>query len=222
MKELTLEEFLANLRAENEMARQVVKVPHSEMLESYYKIYENLVTQNNFEMPSESTKSKIDSLINWVLGIDTKNVRANKGFLFAGNTGIGKTIMMKSLRELLKFYRISYKTGNEVKMLAPVIISAKEIVRAFNENGSDTITYYSRVPSICIDDIGAEGIAMSYGNKCNIVEDIIDARTAANLLTFGTTNIAKLSDYYDDRTISRMAGCFNIFSFTDKIDHRKK
>jgi len=76
---------------------------------------------------------------------------------------------------------------------------------------------------IILDDIGKEDeFSRSYGNKVNVIEEIINIREENEMLTFGTTNIERMTDIYDDRTVSRMNKLFTPFSINHETDFRKQ
>jgi len=68
---------------------------------------------------------------------------------------------------------------------------------------------------MCIDDLGTEDIKNHYGNKKNVIGDLIElkyAKKTTGIYLHGTTNLTaeQLKDFYGSRVTSRMREIFNL------------
>lgn len=144
------------------------------------------------------------------LGIDV-----NKGLLLSGPIGCGKTSLMK----LLKFM-VPHRRPYEV-------IPCRNIVFGFNHVGYKVIGDYGNSLSFCFDDLGVEPEGTYFGNKCNVMGEILLSRYELfvnhGLITHSTTNLnaQELEERYGSRVRSRMRELFNLVGF-DSISKDKR
>jgi DNA replication protein DnaC len=150
----------------------------------------------------------------------------HKGILLAGNFGVGKTWLMKL------FSRNQRQVYN--------IVNAKDIANEFETEGQEGMDYYVKkhknaindascffqpYSGLCIDDLGTEDIKIHYGNKKNVIGDILEQRYAAgNCGEFlhATTNLTaeQMKDFYGGRIVSRLRETFNLIELNGE-DKRK-
>lgn len=169
-------------------------------------------------------KSEIEALVDWAYMFGDTDLDYTKGILFKGGTGGGKTFLMKAFARFLMIDNMRFKSNSTEYPLRLEMVNARVIAGEYQsgDSGYDIIRKYATIPCLFIDDIGAEAFeSVAFGNRLNVVSEILDRREENNLLTFGTTNIDKLSSQYDDRMISRMNNLFNVKSFTHNTDFRK-
>lgn len=155
-------------------------------------------------------------------GMVHMNWRLNKGLLICGSVGSGKT-------KLMDVFAINKRQNYEV-------VSAMELGNLFarksDEGGFDIIKQFSEVHrpllpkhednlwqeklGLCIDDIGTEEDRVNYGNKSNVIAEIIAGRYANKMLgremTHITTNLGPkgIEARYGSRIWSRMQEMFNV------------
>jgi DNA replication protein DnaC len=130
----------------------------------------------------------------------------NKGLLFVGGVGSGKTALMKLLSEY----------GTKVGLVLNILhFEAKSVINLFN--------YYTEGVSICLDDIGSEpDFTLEFGNKFNIVERVVyryyENAFQEGYYFCGTTNLTKnqLKERYSERVIDRLREMVNIVPFTNQ------
>jgi DNA replication protein DnaC len=127
----------------------------------------------------------------------------NKGLLFIGGVGSGKTALMNMLRGY----------GSKVGLIMNVLDFELE----------QDLNYFTIDLNLCIDDIGSENpINQNYGNKYNIVESVIQRfyqRAFQNGYYFcGTSNLttAQLNKTYSERVVDRMKEMVNIIPINNK------
>ncbi|MDP4092828.1 MAG: ATP-binding protein [Bacillota bacterium] len=138
-----------------------------------------------------------------------------RNLFFCGPTGTGKTFMINCIaNELLnKGVTVLYQTATS---LFDVINNHR--VKSYKEEGYDDseYDYISKVELLIIDDLGTESPS---GARYAELLNILDNRQANNLSrpckTIISTNInmKKLYEYYDERVVSRIVGCFDIYRF---------
>jgi predicted ATPase len=148
--------------------------------------------------------------ISLAAGIGVVNPRLEKGIILAGNYGTGKTWLMSLFR----------KNNRQVYHVE----QAKDIAFAYQKNGDEAIerhrnkivnpfndptVFYQKNSGLCMEDIGAEDVKNNFGNKTNVIGDILEARYVNDLLGVwfhGTTNMttAQFGDFYGGRVTSRL------------------
>lgn len=150
----------------------------------------------------------------------------NKGICLQGHVGAGKSKLM----ELFKF--------NQKQSF--IVRSARKVAYEFQEDGSAAILKYSEpIPTlsfktdafgqphfgVCFDDIGTETEQQHYGNKSNVIMDIILNRYdhhALKGMTHVTTNLtpSQIEEMYDKRVRSRFREMFNQIPMPHGPDRR--
>jgi len=143
-------------------------------------------------------------------GLGVVNPSLEKGIILAGNYGTGKSWLMSLFR----------KNNRQVYHVE----QAKDIAFAYQKNGDEAIerhrnkitnpfndptVFYQKNAGLCLEDIGAEDVKNNFGNKTNVIGDILEARYVNDLLGVwfhGTTNMttAQFGDFYGGRVTSRL------------------
>jgi DNA replication protein DnaC len=169
--------------------------------------------KSSFENNSNIDK-EIDFLLKWTSGDDHEGVNKNKGFIFKGETGKGKSFLFNIWIQFLKTVEIKYSKDGENIRINPNLVNVKRISGEYKDpktGGYNVILKYSKMSCLILDDIGTEDEkSKQYGNGVNIIEEIINLREEKGLLTFGTTNVNEMKKLYDDRTFSRMKRLFDV------------
>lgn len=149
----------------------------------------------------------------------------HKGLLLTGPVGCGKTSIVRILSNFsLPDHR-------------PFLKSSQDISLEFTDLGNDVILKYSkrafnpyrRMPHVhCFDDLGFEPIVNYWGNKINLMGQILFTRYnlmhSHGMITHAITrlNAAELGAIYGDHLRSRMREMFNLIAFQpDSRDKRR-
>lgn len=151
--------------------------------------------------------------------LGVKNPSLDKGLYLGGNFGVGKTCLMKLFqRNQRQVYQI---------------VNAKAIADLFGREGepsmvqytecpklpvNDAQNFYQQIMGLCIDDLGTEEIKNHFGNKKNVVGDLIELRYSkgnTGILLHITTNLTgkQLEEFYGGRVASRLRQVVNIIDF---------
>ena len=150
--------------------------------------------------------------------------RLHKGLLLMGGVGTGKTTLLKLFCRNPRqcFDVISARTAADMYER-----DGDKAIEIFsdtrNEFGQDIRFFYHTVITQCFDDLGTEKIPiMHYGNKTNVMENILLNRYDKGVITHVTTNLLPedLEDKYGTRVRSRVKEMFNLIRVTG--DDRRK
>lgn len=125
-----------------------------------------------------------------------------KGLALFGESGIGKTTMMRFFNMAVEARYVEGQTFDKV--------SVKDIIAFFKREEYKVYDEYmlsgNHGKNICIDDLGRDkGMRMQYGDKINIVGDIIESRYDSfidhGLITHFTSNYddTELQKLYDEK-----------------------
>lgn len=158
------------------------------------------------------------------LGVE--NPSFDKGILLGGNVGVGKTTLMR----LFQRNRRQVYTIQNAKAIADLFeAKGEESMGQFIESPklpvNDVENFYHTNMGLCIDDLGTETLKNHYGNKKNVIGDVIELRydkgNAGTLLHL-TTNLTgdQVLGFYGQRVSSRIRQCLNVVDFLGQ-DRRK-
>lgn len=156
------------------------------------------------------------------LNMGIPNPSLEKGILLAGNFGVGKTWLMrlfaKNQRQVY-FIRTAKQIANDFETHGDE--SLEQYIKPFENASNDSAMFYQKYSGLCIDDMGTEDIKSHYGNRKNVIGDLIELRYPKGLmgvLFHATTNLTseQLSNYYGGRVISRLREQVNLIELTGK------
>lgn len=154
------------------------------------------------------------------------NPRLEKGLLLAGNFGVGKTWLMKLFA---KNKRQVYHLHNAKQVADAFEADGEEAVRSFvykiKNAVNDGARFYQPYTGLCLDDIGTEDVKVNYGNRKNVIGDLIEKRYAlgnCGIFLHATTNLTadQMKEFYGGRVTSRMREVFNLIALPGQ-DRRK-
>lgn len=140
----------------------------------------------------------------------------DKGILLNGPIGSGKT----SLMNLIKYFM----PPNRGYMVKP----ARQVAFEFDTYGFEIIQRHSQYKTIyCFDDLGVEQTVQHYGNKCNVMAEVLLSRydlfVGTGIQTHATTNLnaKELENLYGNRVRSRMKKMFNLIAFDAEVRDKR-
>lgn len=203
--------------------------PRLESIERGYNFFCDVANQmlkvKKKTFDASKVKNVIKMALDWLYMMNRYSSDYHKGLLIKGHTGRGKTFLFRILAFIvLHEKRSAQEKGFRVRIESFNIVNVKQISGEYQnpDTGGDRIIQkYGELRGLVLDDIGKEPEFSSYyGNKINVVEEIIDLREKKGLITHGTTNLELMGDVYDDRTVSRMNALFNVIPLNHEVDYR--
>lgn len=137
------------------------------------KFIEQFLVQGNKRLDpkpyviDDENKSVINTLADYFTGATVPNLDPTKGILLIGNPGGGKTIMMKTMRDVMLHSDHTFGWT-----------TCRQIAQSFGVSGfKDIIKWGSGCKwHTMFDDLGAEGDMTYFGTKANVMADIIQDR----------------------------------------------
>lgn len=192
--------------------------------------YDWVIDENNsdsFDLMCNYFIGDEDGFLGLAKKMEIENADIKKGILFCGNFGTGKTDLM---RLFTKNNRQTYYLRTTKKIAADFSNSddkkiPAEYLEPFKNAINDASSMFQLISGLCIDEIGAEQVKNNYGNKSNVIGDLIEERYHSGytgLLLHGTTNLSadELKEFYGERVTSRMRQIFNFIELPG-TDRRK-
>lgn len=150
--------------------------------------------------------------------------KLNKGLLLMGGVGRGKTLLMNLMarNKRQSFVVVSCRTvGDTYAKDGPDALEFYSSIR--REAYGDPRVYYQRDIGYCFDDLGTEEVKNNYGNKVNVMADILlnryDKKFEMPLCqTHLTTNLSadEIEQHYGTRVRSRLREMFNVITLPGK------
>lgn len=155
---------------------------------------------------------------------DRLEIKFKKGILLAGPVGCGKTSILQVINRM---------SGREGLF---IVKSCRDVAYEYMKGGEEAIQKYGRKSfdynndpkSYCFDDLGVENSVKFYGNECNVMTDILltryDMFVSKEMKTLITTNLTsdEIEDVYGSRVRSRLREMFNLFSFDENAEDKRK
>lgn len=217
----SFEKYLQDIRQNTGIRRLPISPNYGATMQgavnTFVRVADAMLEWKGIRYDYESMRPYVIQLLAWAL-LDEDNYVPTRGFLYKGPTGKGKTFLMQVFANWLKAFKCSYLSNGKEMPMNLEIVSARRIAAEYTDErdgGAQVIQRYSEMPLLCIDDIAAEGREQNnFGNRLNVVNEILDRRYEKNLITFATTNLDRLTkeDGFDDRMRRRIMALFNIVS----------
>ena len=184
----------------------------------------------------EENKLQVSQFVAYITGnIDVMqelNIDPRKGVLIMGNPGSGKSMLFRIAKECLKNeeYKKYFKHFN--------MYNTEHTGKMYMKEGDQGIEKFTKLHIagasgemhnvICFDDLGAEEIKNNYGNKKEVMVDIIleryDHLITHGLVTHFTTNLTmgEIEERYSTRIRSRLTQMCNIITLGGSSDYKDR
>lgn len=201
-------------------AETLIKFCHRFYVERFGK--EFIVDENN-----RSLFIKLSHYFSGNTDFNVGDYSLDKGIMIMGNVGVGKTELMKFFQ---KNKKSCYKVISCINVADDYLIynEDNELEKIYSTPNkmavNDFSVFYQKYTGNCFDDLGTEEVKNSFGNKKNVMADVIMA--IYNKKDFSrfhiTTNLSaeEIESMYGSRVKSRLREMFNVFSLQGK-DRRK-
>jgi DNA replication protein DnaC len=161
-------------------------------------------------------------LIKYIHGDESFKGELNKAIYLCGVTGSGKSKTIDMMNRYIGIDKVVYFKNGKNLPFSFAIVNSREISEAFSKSGHDGLSRFKLIGNLCIDDLGAEPKTANYfGNKLDVLSELIEYRYSNNLLTHYTSNLHEddIEGRYNSRVSSRIVGTCNIIEFED-VDYR--
>jgi len=150
----------------------------------------------------------------------------NKGIFLVGGVGVGKTVFMMILRQLLPLKdRYAVKPCQQIAL--EYIDQGTNVLMRYGRNYVDNVDINTINRAYCFDDLGAEEATKHYGNDANVMAQIIQMRynlfQNRKVLTHFTSNLIsdQIDVHYGTRVRSRLREMCNWIEFSDKSSDKR-
>lgn len=154
------------------------------------------------------------------------SIDLKKGIFLVGGVGVGKTVFMLIIRQLLSMKeRFVVKPCQQIAL--EYIDQGTNILMRYGRNYVDHVDINTINRAYCFDDLGAEEATKHYGNDANVMAQIIQMRynifQSRKVLTHFTSNLTadQIDVYYGARVKSRLREMCNWIEFTSSSNDKR-
>lgn len=181
------------------------------------------IEQGNDAAEYEETTTNelaVQQIAAWLSRNSEHGIDPHKSLLVIGNTGSGKTLLLKAASRFIT---------NVWGVASFGVVSCRSLARSFAVDGySGDVDKWLDAPHICLDDLGAENPEqVRYGQRTNLMAEIIEHRydrlmRGQKAWTHFTTNlgVSRLKEYYGSRVMSRLEHMCNVVPCGTSSDAR--
>lgn len=165
----------------------------------------------------DSNRNLLQALYNWVWKTPESVLDPNKGLFIWGPIGVGKSLIMKGLRNYEGKIN-QFGQGFSSHGMGFNLVSAAELALQYANNGLAGIEKYitpHRMTHLAIDEVGREPrISKHFGTDLNVIQLILQLRYEhwREIKTHLTTNLDPDKDFhiYGDFVVDRVKEMFNV------------
>lgn len=154
------------------------------------------------------------------------SIDLKKGIFLVGGVGVGKTVFMMIIRQLLSMKeRFVVKPCQQIAL--EYIDKGTSVLMRYGRNYVDHVDINTINRAYCFDDLGAEEATKHYGNDANVMAQIIQMRynifQGRRILTHFTSNLTadQIDVYYGARVKSRLREMCNWIEFTSSSNDKR-
>lgn len=150
-------------------------------------VKDNFYQSNGNIVLSDDDKSNLRVIFNWLIGVDI-DINQNKGLMFTGNWGTGKSIFIKGIVLFInKYYSIDVLTNG---ISNPIYMLAQDMANLFKEDNVFEINRIKSTSILAIDDLGYEPVKVNhFGTETHPFEEILMSRYDRKKAILLTTNL---------------------------------
>lgn len=162
---------------------------------------------------TKEEKDNLSKIFNWLIGYRI-NVSLNKGLLFTGDYGTGKSVLMKAIVKFIDEYYSDRIVENGIP--APYYVLSHDIATAYLEQNLSVLNRMKTTSVLAIDDLGYETKkVMSFGSEQHPFEEILMYRYDRKRTTLITTNLSlnQISEMYGQHIKDRIKQMVYIIEF---------
>lgn len=160
----------------------------------------------------EKSQSNMSYILKYCMSYASGFNLDSQSLLFTGTTGLGKTHLSLAIAQAAidKGFGVVYASVQNM-----AVTLERERFGKFDQGETDTISHLSNCDLLILDDLGIE---FSSQYVTSLLYDIINTRIMAKRPTIISTNLTfeELEKRYSMRFVSRLAGYFNLFTFSGK------
>lgn len=188
-----------------------------------------LMYGSHFLLYSEDTEvlAKLYAYISGDVKMCSKfSLDLNKGIFLVGGVGVGKTVFMMILRQLLPLKdRYALKPCQQIAL--EYIDQGTNVLMRYGRNYVDNVDINTVNRAYCFDDLGAEEATKHYGNDANVMAQIIQMRynlfQNRKVLTHFTSNLIsdQIDVHYGTRVRSRLREMCNWIEFSETSNDKR-
>jgi len=154
------------------------------------------------------------------------SIDLNKGIFLAGGVGVGKTVFMMILRQIVPMTeRYVIKPCQQIAL--EYIDQGSNVLMRYGRNYVDFVDVNTINRAYCFDDLGAEEATKHYGNDANVMAQIIQMRynlfQNRKVLTHFTSNLIadQIDIHYGTRVRSRLREMCNWIEFSEQSSDKR-
>ena len=138
--------------------------------------------------------------------IEGRFMNLDKGVAIIGDLGVGKSTLLKSLRQMPKDGMFFIHNGYSA------YIDASDFAMTYQLKGIEAVNDIRKKDVLFIDDVGNEPLTLFMGNRYPVIGEILKYRYENNLVTHFTANKlpSELAEMYGGRVEDRIKEMCNI------------
>lgn len=176
--------------------------------------------------PSERYKELMRAFAGYFAREESDKLQQRKGILLSGCTGCGKTTLFR-IFDFATLWACD-QNGRPLSEDNARLFgwrSCRQIAMEYADRdrggAASLMRHFTGVS--CFDDFGAENVASHYGNKADVMGEIIQSRYERRSTTYITTNLtfAQIQQTYGERVASRLAEMCSWLDMGINEDYRR-